>query len=134
MNPFKIADELIKRDHKVPIRTSTPFNGATDDWEPYSAKDGFISLRELLTAIKDLYEMALAQRNYFKERSGVVFEVRNTSVWGDNTTGSSSTTIKARFSTLRDAESFVEEWKKKYNGSPYIARCEVELEYDRKTD
>lgn len=52
MNPFKIADELIKRRYRIPVFSDSVRFTYEDDWEPETLREGHIDLSELLEAIR----------------------------------------------------------------------------------
>lgn len=66
MNPFKLIDELIVRDYRIPIFNHrwTP----TDDWEPSSLKNNTVELRELLSVIRIEYQRIQNERDHLKAK------------------------------------------------------------------
>lgn len=73
MNPFKMVDELISRNYRIPTFRDIEFSPVTDDWEPQTLKNHTIDLGELLSVIKNAY-LQLQTQNEELHRKVIDYE------------------------------------------------------------
>jgi hypothetical protein len=106
MNPFKLADELIKSDYRISYKDD-PSEPAGQGWE-YSTIDKVsktIALSEILSAIREEYRTTVEMLNFYKKRVGTVYIVQTIHLTEQN----SSTEIHGYFATSETAKEFLSE-------------------------